>query len=261
MSESARSVRPAEGLRQTLPRRLRAVGVHLGISLVVLAFVFYLIRVRWFPGFHFGIDGGWQGLRLTLAVQLVLGPLLTLVIFNPFKARRLIVFDLACIGLAQACALGFGLYAVHGQRPVSINFYDGVFYSMPATSMRAEPEVAAMLDAASPRRPGLVYVALPANEPERRRAAGRAGTRRAAQEDAFFFRAFAPHWAAVQEHRLDPAGTQDAPFARDLPAFLGRYRGTAADYRFFRYQAGYGSCVLALSAIGEVVDALGCERA
>ena len=260
MSESARSVRPDEGLRQTLSRRLRAAGVHLGISLVVLAFAGYLVRVRWFPGFHFGVDGGWQGLRITLAAQLVLGPVLTLVIFNPFKARRLIVFDLACTGLLQAFALGFGLYAIHGQRPVSINFYEGVFYSMPATSIRDEPEAAKLLDAASLRRPGLVYVAMPANDQERRRAAGRAGRKLMAHEDAYFFRAFAPHWAAVQEHRLDPAGTQDAPFARDLPAFLGRHRGAAADYRFFRYQAGYGSCVLALSAVGEVVDALGCER-
>lgn len=261
MSEPATlAARPSATLRKTLPRRLRAAGIHLGITALVFGLVCYLVRVRWFPGFHFSVDGGWQGLRLAFVAQLVLGPLLTLVIFNPFKARRLIAFDLVCIGLAQTAALVLGFHAVYGQRPVSINFYDGVFYSMPASSVRAGTQVD-VADAGPGRWPTLVYVALPANDQEARRVAERTDRTLMAHEDVFFFHAFAPNWPAVQAYALDPAGTRDVAFARDLPAFLAQHAARAADLRFFRYQGGYGSCIVALSAAGEVVGALGCARA
>lgn len=248
----------ASALRRSLPQRLKASGIHLSLSALIFAVALYLIVVHWYPGFHFAADGGWQGVRIMVAVDLVLGPALTFIIFNPFKARRLIVFDLTCIGLAQLGALAWGFYAVHGQRPVSINFYDGLFYSMPARSLRAaqaEPELLARL---SDRRPALVYVAQPADAGERQHFAERAAAGRfMAHEDPFFFRAFDPHWPEVQQFARLP--TNDAAAARDLPGFLAKQGGQASDYRFFRYQGGYGSCIVALSAAGEVVDALGCE--
>ena len=248
-------------LRRSLPHRLKAGGIHLSLSAVIFGAALYLILVQWYPGFHFLADGGWQGVRIMAAVDLVLGPALTFIIFNPFKARRLIVFDLTCIGLVQLGALIWGFYAVHGQRPVSINFHDGLFYSMPARSLRAQgaaPEVLARL---SGRRPALVYVTPPADAAERRRVGEQAAAGRMAYEDSFFFRAFEPHWPDVQRAAAREPPMQDPSFARDLPGFLSRHGGRASDYRFFRYQGGYGSCVLALNAAGAVVDALGCETA
>lgn len=245
-------------MRQQLLARLRAAGIHLGLSAVVFAATLYLIVVHWYPGFHFRVDGGWQGVRIMAGVDLVLGPLLTLIIFNPLKARRLIVFDLTCIGLAQLAALIWGFCAVLGQRPVSLNFHEGVFYSLPERSLRTQPDAAAALPPRSAGRPGLVYVAPPTDEAGRRRANARDDRRFMAHEDAFFFRPFAPQWDAVRRRALDSTEVRDAAFARGLPAFLERHGGAAADYRFFRYQAGYGSCFLALTAAGEPVDALGC---
>ena len=260
MDDPAPSTTPAvvlHSLRRSLPHRLKAGGIHLSLSAVIFGVALYLILVQWYPGFHFAADGGWQGVRIMAAVDLVLGPALTFIIFNPFKARRLIVFDLACIGLVQLGALIWGFYAVHGQRPVSINFHDGLFYSMPARSLRAEgaaPEVLARL---SDRRPALVYVASPADAAEWQRVRERVAAGQMAHEDSYFFRAFAQHWPDVQRSAAPP--TRDPSFSRDLPGFLARHGGQASDYRFFRYQGGYGSCVLALNAAGAVVDALGCE--
>jgi hypothetical protein len=259
MTESLISPARATGaLRRTLPARARAAGIHLGISTVIFLVTLYLILVHWYPGFHFGVDGGLQGVRIMAAVDLVLGPTLTLIIFNPLKARRLIVFDLCCIGAAQFAALVWGFYAIYGQRPVSLNFYDGVFYSMPARSVRASPEAAAMLATLS-QRPALIYVAMPANDSERRREAERATRRLLAHEDGFFFRALAPHWAEIQATAADPA--KDPLLQQDLRAFLAQRGGQLADYFFFRYQGGYGSCILAFTQAGEPVDALGCVRA
>lgn len=255
------AVAPAGALRQSMPARLKAAGIRLGLSAVILGVALYLILVRWYPGFHFGVDGGWQGLRLLVAVDLVLGPMLTLVVFNPFKARRLIAFDLACIGLLQAAALGWGFVAVHGQRPVSLNFHEGIFYSLPARSLRGQPDVLAALEGAPGHGLALIYVAPPAGETELRRAARREDLGLMAHEDAAFFRPLAPHWDELQAAALDVTRSGDTALARELAAFIARHGGRAEDYRFFRYQAGYGSCMLAFTARGERVDALGCERA
>ena len=250
----------ANPLRRTLPHRLRASGIHLGISSLIFGVALYLILARWYPGFHFGVDGGWQGVRIMVAVDLVLGPALTLIVFNPFKARRLIVFDLTCIGFVQAAALAWGFYAVHGQRPVSINFHDGLFYSMPARSLE-EPAEADLLARLSDRRPALIYVAPPADAQEEERMRARVAEGKLAHEDPAFFRPLAAHWAEAQRSAIDAVQSTDPSFVRALPGFLARHGGQAGDYRFFKYQAGYGSCILALSAIGgDVIDAVGCEK-
>lgn len=244
---------------QRMLPRVRAAGIHLSLSLVVFAVALYLILVRWYPGFHFGADGGWQGVRIMAAVDLVLGPMLTLIIFNPRKARHLIAFDLGCIAVIQAASLAWGFYAVHGQHPVSINYHQGVFYSMPVRSMRAEPTSAAILRQISDRPRALVYVADPADTAEGARVAKRNSRKLLAHEDPFFFRPLAPRWSQIQDAAVDPAKARDAGFVRELPGFLARHGGAASDYRFFRYQGGYASCFIAFTPAGEPVDAFACE--
>jgi hypothetical protein len=259
MSNEQAPSAPAAGLRASLPLRLRAAGIHFSLSLAVFAVALYLILVRWYPGFHFGVDGGWQGVRIMVAVDLVLGPALTLVIFNPFKARRLIVFDLACIGLLQTAALAWGFYAVQGQQPVSINWHDGIFYSVPARSLRAEPEGEAVLRNLGGARPALVYVEPPRDEAGRSRQSARMAAGLMVHEDPQAFRPLAPHWPEVSRQALDPSASSDPAFRRDLARFLEDRGGAAADYRFFRYQGGYGSCMLVFDGAGEPLGALGCE--
>ena len=80
--------------------RWRAFAIHFGISMLVFLLLLAIILVFWFPGILFNIDGGWTGLRIIIGVDLVLGPLLTLVVFKAGKPG--LKFDLACIGLFQA---------------------------------------------------------------------------------------------------------------------------------------------------------------
>jgi hypothetical protein len=249
--------------RQTLRYRLRAAGIHFSLSLIVFAVALYLILVHWYPGFHFTVDGGWQGVRIMAAVDLVLGPLLTLIVFNPFKARRLIVFDLACIALAQVAALAWGFYAIHSQHPVAVTFHDGVFYSMTAAPLEIEKFPREKLDELSERTPRLVYVAPPADGDEETRAAMQEIMGQVALwEDPFFFRAFAPNWPAVEKRAVtaERRASESEPFANELSGFLQRRGGQAQDYRFFPYTGRYGACTLAFSAGGELIDALGCEQ-
>lgn len=106
--------------------RKQAFFSHLGLSLVIFAIVLYFIVFHWYPQPFFSTDGGWQGVRLIAAVDIVLGPLLTLIIFNPKKPE--LKTDVSIIALIQFVALFSGLYVVHNERPVAKIFQDGVFH-------------------------------------------------------------------------------------------------------------------------------------
>jgi hypothetical protein len=49
-------------------------------------------------------------------------------------------------------------------------------------------------------------------------------------------------------------------FAAALPAFLAGHGGQAGDYLYFPYEGHDGSCTLAFTPDGALVDAVGCER-
>ena len=58
------------------------------------------------------------------AVDLILDPLITFLIFDLRKSRGEILFDLTIIAMIQFGALAYGVHATYSQRPVAIILYD-----------------------------------------------------------------------------------------------------------------------------------------
>lgn len=114
--------------------RLQAFGIHLVISLLILFVLLYLLVFHWYPDFYFHSDGGWQGIRIIVSVDLVLGPLLTLIVFKPGKKG--LKFDLGLIGLIQVGSLAAGVWIVYDQRPAALVFADKQFFTVSYGSLR-----------------------------------------------------------------------------------------------------------------------------
>ena len=76
----------------------------------------------WYPYPYRELSGGRELLALVVAVDMVLGPLITLVICNAAKMRRDLVMDFTVIGLLQVAALTYGLWTVFAARPVHLVF-------------------------------------------------------------------------------------------------------------------------------------------
>ena len=74
--------------KSLLKTKLKATAVHLSMSIVVFIYLAYQIYYNWYPQPYFSIDGGWQGIRLVGAIDLVLGPLITFLIFDLRKSRK-----------------------------------------------------------------------------------------------------------------------------------------------------------------------------
>lgn len=102
--------------------RCRASGIHLGISLVIAGLIAGLVFGLWYPYPYREISGGRELFMLVMAVDVVMGPLITLMIFNPLKSRRELRLDLALVGVLQLAALVYGLSTVYTARPVHLVF-------------------------------------------------------------------------------------------------------------------------------------------
>ena len=112
--------------KQVFPLRekLKAVGIHFIISLFIFILLVFWMYFSLYPSFYFNMSGGWQGLMLMLGVDVVLGPLLTFLVFNPHKKLREIISDLVIVGFVQLGALGYGVYTVYQEHPTLAVLYD-----------------------------------------------------------------------------------------------------------------------------------------
>ena len=95
--------------------KLKAAGIHLALSAVVLSAIFAVIFLLWYPEPYFRIGGASDIIWVLIGVDLVLGPLLTFVVFR--KAKKSLRFDLSVIVLIQLVALVYGTHAIHEERP------------------------------------------------------------------------------------------------------------------------------------------------
>lgn len=153
-------------MQQLLRTRLKATGIHICLSLIVFLILLYIIIVHWYPPPLFFSSGGWQGMSLLLLVLFVLGPLLTLVIFNPAKARHLLVFNLTVIGAVQVAAVAYATWALYDTRPAVLSIWEGRVYPVLTGDLALQDVHPRQLSSLSDQRPLIVYVRRPASSAE-----------------------------------------------------------------------------------------------
>ena len=112
--------------------RYQAFAVHMAISLVIFFILLVCITQYWYPGILFDTGNGWKAIGMIVGIDLVLGPLLTLIVFNHNKSS--LKFDLAIIALVQTAALVYGAWTIHQTRPVALAFVNNHFITIFAES-------------------------------------------------------------------------------------------------------------------------------
>lgn len=100
----------------------RASLVHLLLSIAVALAVALLIFFVWYPSPFYTMLGGLGLLGIIAGVDVVCGPLLTLLLWKQHKTRLALAVDCTLIACIQLGALGYGLYAVIEGRPVHVVF-------------------------------------------------------------------------------------------------------------------------------------------
>jgi len=98
--------------------RFKAFGLHATCSAVALSLIvgiLYFLWYRW-PGWY--LAGALHAVAVMVAVDVVIGPLITLLIASPRKPRRELTRDIAIIVLIQLTALGYGAETLWQGRPL-----------------------------------------------------------------------------------------------------------------------------------------------
>lgn len=117
--------------------RIRAFLVHLGFSaLVLLAFWVFVLRL-WYPDELLGLQGGWQIFGMLIGIDVVLGPLLTLIVYR--VGKRTLVLDLCVIVAIQLAAFGYGAWALSTQRPGHLVFLHDRFFVVSVADVPVSP--------------------------------------------------------------------------------------------------------------------------
>ena len=142
--------------------RWKASGIHFLISLVVFCFLLSIILLVWYPGLLFQLNGGWEGLRIVIGVDLVLGPLLTLIVYKEGKPS--LKFDLTSIAIFQSLCLAAGVWMVYEERPVVLAFEYDTIYSLSAREFKDYGNEMDSLEDFAGKYPRQVFLDLPADD-------------------------------------------------------------------------------------------------
>ena len=102
--------------------RLKASAIHLSVSLLIAALAAALVFGVWYPYPYREISGGRELFWLVVGVDVVMGPLITLAVFNRRKPSGELKRDLVIVALLQLGALAYGLWTVSIARPVHLVF-------------------------------------------------------------------------------------------------------------------------------------------
>jgi hypothetical protein len=204
---------------------IRAALFHFLGSLLVASLAATLVLWVWFPHPYDLLSGGRSLFLMLVGVDVVCGPLLTLVLFNPAKPRRELFADMALVVLLQLAALLYGLHTAYAARPLFL-VHEVDRFRVITMSDYGDADVGgaiAALDAPLRphwlKRPVAVGIREPRDAEERKTVLMESvvGGRDFSQRPEFYV----PYDAAYQVKALARA--------RQLQAFTARYPATAGD--------------------------------
>ncbi|HEB55556.1 MAG TPA: hypothetical protein ENI98_04470 [Gammaproteobacteria bacterium] len=236
--------------RDLLHAKLRAFGIHFSLSLAIFFILLYFILFHWYPLPFFGTDGGWQGIRIIVGVDLVLGPVLTFIAFNPRKSPRLLKLDLGLIGLAQIAVLAWGISTVHNERPYLAVFADGIFYpltyyQLPETGL-SKDEINKLAPGPTPKK---IYVDVPKDKIEYQALLARAMATQPIHFMGQRYRAFDKSKIKnISRYNIDMKaylkGEADA-WQQEYQKFINAHPDTLDSMLYFPLSARYGKYIIA----------------
>lgn len=103
-----------------MPARFKAFLIHLGLSATIASLALVLVFCVWYPAPLQIATGVTSIFFLLLAVDVMLGPVLTLIAYK--VGKKSLFFDMLVIACLQLAALSYGLWSVAEGRPVWLVF-------------------------------------------------------------------------------------------------------------------------------------------
>jgi len=234
-----------------MKHRVRAGLIHLALSAAIAAAVFLPIYFFWYPDVLFERAGGRDLFFLIVAVDVVIGPLITFTIFVPGKKGLL--FDLVVIAFMQSAALTYGVYVLFESRPAYMVFVKDRF-ELVRVNQFPETELAKARGTGYEKMPltgpKVVAVRLPkdANEQQRIMMAALAG-----MDMQYFPQHYVPYDAVRADVRasalpLEELRKRNRDRVAEVSAELGKLGRKEDEVRFLPLRTGKAELTVLLDA-------------
>lgn len=239
--------------------KFRAFAVHLSLSALAIGLYLGLVFLAWYPYPYFQIENVWDVIHIVVGVDLVLGPLMTFVVFSPGK--KTLKFDLSIIALIQFSALLWGMHVTYTQRPVYVAIFDYSFEvvanSEVDTSKLKDPQLRVPWWGGAPK---LVYVNLPFTDAEIA-ALGKKSLAKGKTVSAMaqYYEPFSQHRDELYRRAVDiRKRMREFPGLQSrVDRIVARHGGSLDDYVFMSVEGRQGMGFLVLDKkTGHAVDAL-----
>jgi hypothetical protein len=147
--------------------RGKAFALHLGGSMIVIGLFLLLLRQVWYPGPYFAMESTWEVIKVAVGVDLVIGPMLTLIVFDYRKPARLLRLDMTVIILLQLTALSWGIWNTYVAHPAYLVYSQGQFYTVDAGEADVSRVSVPSLATSAFSRPRVVYALPPRDDAEK----------------------------------------------------------------------------------------------
>lgn len=109
--------------KSLIAAKFKAGFIHFLISFSIFLVVVLWVRFFAHPSVYFSMAGAVQGLTIVLLVDVVLGPLLSFLVYNPAKSKKETISDFSIIGAVQIAALVYGVHTLYQERPRALIIY------------------------------------------------------------------------------------------------------------------------------------------
>ncbi|MGH1469786.1 MAG: hypothetical protein ACRBCS_01230 [Cellvibrionaceae bacterium] len=118
--------------------KIRAFGIHAAFTFVAALLTSAVVFYIWYPGDLARMVNGAEIYLIVLGVEIVLGPVMSLIIYNTNKPKKELFRDYMIIALIQISALAYGMYSVALSRPVFLVFVKDRIEVVAAVELKQE---------------------------------------------------------------------------------------------------------------------------
>lgn len=237
--------------------RIKAALSHLLISSIIFSAISFAMMFLWYPAPYFSASGGWQGIKIAAGVDLILGPLLTFIVFDTDKSKKIIIGDLTVIALMQFIALAWGVNTIYNQRPVAVVFWEDSFYTVPALAFTNQNIQIDTLEKFGRNYPVFIYAEKPHETVKLIEIANiTANEKIPPYQQVNLYKTLPPNFSAIQAQQVDihEIIEQNSEMKADLMAILTKTKHHIDDYVYIPLFSKYQNIILLFNQQGEWVN-------
>ncbi len=229
-----------------LKNKIKAFTIHLIISIVVTSIIAGVMIYFWYPLDYLDITSFKDIATLIIFIDLVIGPILTFVVFNPNK--KSLKFDLSIIAMIQVSALAYGTFILYQGHPVYLTYAKGSFTLINAQLARPQDAKYEEYRVSKLSSSNLAYAELPNDATQRNELLNISFKGGADLEERVdLYKPYHEHIDEIISNTLDTTKLfSDKKSKSETELFIKKYGEKVNDFVFIPLEGSTGSSIVVL---------------